>query len=101
MSRALTGDLVVIGSDAVNDFASQLIFEGLAEDYRYGTDDYALRSLSWKGRRVLVLAGGRGRSPFTAFTTFFSAGETAVTFGTGTNFRGDAGITGLMFKHPV
>lgn len=68
-----TGDLVVIGSDSVNDFASQLIFDGLVESYgiRYGTDDYALRSMVWRGRNTLVLAGGRGRSTLYSVYDFF------------------------------
>lgn len=99
------GDLVVIGSDAVNDFASQLIFEGLAEDYgiRYGTDDYALRSLSWKGRRVLVLAGGRGRSTLYSVYDFFQRRGDCRYFWDGDRVpRGETlDITGLdVREHP-
>lgn len=66
-------DLVVIGSDAVNDFAAQAFAAGWIESFgiRYGTDDYAIRSLEVNGRTYLFLAGGRGRSTLYAVYDYF------------------------------
>ena len=57
-------DLVVIGSDAVNDFTMYAMLEGAISSLhiRYGTDDYCIRSCETGERKILLLAGGRGRS---------------------------------------
>ena len=66
-------DLVVIGSDAVNDFVLHEILElrldGLG--IRYGTDDYCIRTYTLNNRRMLILAGGRGRSAIYAIYDYF------------------------------
>ena len=56
-------DLVVIGSDAVNDFTAKAFAADWIDTLRirYGTDDYALRSVEADGQKYLFLAGGRGR----------------------------------------
>lgn len=66
-------DLVVIGSDAVNDFAMDAMLKGEIENLgiRYGTDDYCIRACNVKGRKILLLAGGRGRSTLYAVYDFF------------------------------
>ena len=66
------GDLVVIGSDAVNDFLLGEVLEyGLDLGIRYGTDDYCIRSYKRHGRRILILAGGNGRATLYAVYDFF------------------------------
>ena len=66
-------DLVVIGSDAVNDYVMKEISELHIESLgiRYGTDDYCLRSHNDGTRRVLILAGGRVRSCIYAIYDYF------------------------------
>lgn len=66
-------DLIVIGSDAVNDFLMNEVLEVRLDSLhiRYGTDDYCLRSYHHNGRRVLILAGGRGRSTLYAVYDYF------------------------------
>ena len=67
-------DLVIIGSDAVNDFLMNEMFEGrisLNLGIRYGTDDYCIKSCQSEGRNFLILAGGRGRSTLYAVYDFF------------------------------
>ncbi len=86
MYRAVTGreidiveqddgnhDLVVIGSDAVNDFLMNEVLELRLNSLkiRYGTDDYCIRSYVQNGRKVLILAGGRGRSTLYAVYDYF------------------------------
>jgi len=66
-------DLILIGSDAVNDFVMNEVFQlrlgrlGI----RYGTDDYCIRSHSLGDRKALILAGGRGRSTLYAVYAYF------------------------------
>ena len=57
-------DIAIIGSDAVNDALTDKMISGEIADLgiRYGTDDYCIRCFEENGRRVLILAGGRGRS---------------------------------------
>lgn len=66
-------DLVVIGSDSVNDFlmgeVQELRIGSLG--IRYGTDDYCIRTYKKDDRRVLILAGGRGRSTLYAVYDYF------------------------------
>lgn len=66
-------DLFVIGSDAVNDFVMNEMFEQRLSGFgiRYGTDDYAIRSCTVGTRKVVYLAGGRGRSTLYAVYDYF------------------------------
>lgn len=66
-------DMFVIGSDAVNDFLMTEVFELRLEGLgiRYGTDDYCIRSYEKDGRKILILAGGRGRSTLYAVYGYF------------------------------
>ena len=66
-------DLVVIGSDAVNDYVMKEVIELRIDSLgiRYGTDDYCIRSHSDGDRKVLILAGGRGRSTLYAIYFYF------------------------------
>lgn len=66
-------DLVVIGSDAVNDFVMNEMFEGRISrlNIRYGTDDYCIRSYKKRNQNILLLAGGRGRSTLYAVYDYF------------------------------
>ena len=66
-------DLIVIGSDAVNDFVAGEVLELRIESLgiRYGTDDYCIRSHKQGGRKTLILAGGRGRSTLYAVYDYF------------------------------
>lgn len=54
-------DLVIIGSDAVNDFLLNEMLDRNVPDLgiRYGTDDYRCKTYRKGTRRVLILAGGR------------------------------------------
>ena len=67
------GDAVIIGSDAVNDALTDRMLFGKIADFgiRYGTDDYCIRCIEEQGRRLLILAGGRGRSTLYAVYDFF------------------------------
>ena len=67
------GDLVLIGSDAVNPVVHRLVLQGSIESLgiRYGTDDYRILSLPDHGRTLLILAGGAGRSTIYAVYDFF------------------------------
>lgn len=69
----LNSDLIVIGSDAVNDFTAQAFAEGWIDSFgiRYGTDDYAIYSARQNGHTFLFLAGGRGRSTLYAVYDYF------------------------------
>lgn len=66
-------DSVIIGSDAVNDALTDKMLFGVIKDFgiRYGTDDYCIRCVEDGGRRLLILAGGRGRSTLYAVYDFF------------------------------
>ncbi len=66
-------DLAVIGSDCVNEFAAKAIDDDLIDSFgiRYGTDDYALRSVERDGNTWLFLAGGCGRSTVYAVYDYF------------------------------
>ena len=66
-------DLVVIGSDAVNDFLMNEMLEGTVGELgiKYGTDDYCVRTYKKGDRNVLILAGGRGRSTIYAVYDYF------------------------------
>jgi len=66
-------DLVVIGSDAVNDFLMNEVLEFQLDSLkiRYGTDDYCIRAYEQNNRKILILAGGRGRSTMYAVYDYF------------------------------
>lgn len=66
-------DLIVIGSDSVNDFLMEEILDLRLGSLgiRYGTDDYCIRSYEKDGRKCLILAGGRGRSTLYAIYGYF------------------------------
>jgi len=67
------GDIVLIGSDAVNPVVHRLILQARIENLgiRYGTDDYRILSLPEQNRTLLILAGGMGRSTIYAVYDFF------------------------------
>lgn len=58
------GDVVLIGSDAVNPVVHELISSGTLESLNivYGNDNYRMLSINKEGRSCLILAGGSGRS---------------------------------------
>ena len=66
-------DLVVIGSDSVNDFTAEEMLSGDLSSLgiRYGTDDYRLYSYQKGERKILLAAGGRGRSSIYAVYDYF------------------------------
>lgn len=66
-------DLVIIGSDAVNDVLMNMMIDGKIADLkiRYGTDDYCIRTYKSSGRNILILAGGRGRSVIYSVYDYF------------------------------
>jgi len=67
-------DLVIIGSDAVNPWLLNAMFEGLIParlGITYGTDNYCIKSYKVGDRNVLLLAGGRGRSTIYAVYDYF------------------------------
>ena len=67
------GDLVLIGSDAVHPVVHELIYAGVLDslDIVYGGDGYRILSLPHDGRRVVIVAGGSGRSTIYAVYDFF------------------------------
>ncbi len=67
------GDVVLIGSDAVNYAVHTLIRSGILEslNIQYGTDNYRMLSIEKDGRTILILAGGSGRSTIYAVYDFF------------------------------
>ncbi len=67
------GDIVLIGSDAVNPLVHQLIRSGEIEDIniQYGSDNYRIFSLKTGNTNCLILAGGNGRSTIYAVYDFF------------------------------
>jgi hypothetical protein len=67
------GDIVVIGSDAVNPAAHNLIRSGAVESLKiqYGGDNYRMLSIIKEGQSFLILAGGSGRSTIYAVYDFF------------------------------
>ena len=67
------GDVVLIGSDAVNPLVHQLIHDAVLDglDLQYGGDNYRMLSVPHQGRQLLILAGGSGRSTIYAVYDFF------------------------------
>ncbi|MBR2374182.1 MAG: hypothetical protein IKA87_08140 [Lentisphaeria bacterium] len=69
-----TGDAVLIGSEAVNSLAAQLVQKGEipALEIPEGKEDYAIRSFILAGgRKILHLAGGRVRGDHYAVYRYF------------------------------
>ena len=68
-----SGDVVLIGSDAVHPIVHELIKRGVLEtlDLQYGTDGYRLLSVDVPPVRYLIVAGGSGRSTLYAVYDFF------------------------------
>ena len=66
-------DLIVIGSDSVNDFLMREVLDLNIKSLgiRYGTDDYCILTYKKDNRNVLILAGGRGRSTLYAVYDYF------------------------------
>ena len=66
-------DIVVIGSDAVNDFVMNEVADFNIDSLkiRYGTDDYCIKGYKKDGRNILILAGGRLRSTLYAVYSYF------------------------------
>ena len=67
------GDLVLIGSDAVHPLVHRMILDGAIDSLgiRHGGDGYRMVCRPYHGRRVLILAGGSGRSTIYAVYDFF------------------------------
>ncbi|HWR49534.1 MAG TPA: alpha-N-acetylglucosaminidase TIM-barrel domain-containing protein [Bryobacteraceae bacterium] len=67
------GDLCLIGSDSVNPLVHQLIRQGNVRSLsiEYGGDGYRLLSLTDGKRKILIVAGGSGRSTIYAVYDFF------------------------------
>jgi hypothetical protein len=67
------GDVVLIGSDAVNPAVHELIHGGTLEslNIQYGGDNYRMLSVEKNGNKYLILAGGSGRSTIYAVYDFF------------------------------
>ncbi|MBQ6947930.1 MAG: hypothetical protein IJN42_07770, partial [Clostridia bacterium] len=66
-------DLVVIGHDAVNDWLMEKMLDGSIGELglRYGTDEFIERCFTLENRKILLLAGGRGRSTLYALYDWF------------------------------
>lgn len=66
-------DLIIIGSDSVNDFVMNEVMELRIDSLgiKYGTDDYCVRSYKAGKRNALIFAGGRGRSTLYAIYDYF------------------------------
>ena len=67
------GDVVLIGSDAVNPLVHQLVRNATIDslDLQYGGDNYRMLSIPYQGRKLVILAGGSGRSTIYAVYDFF------------------------------
>ncbi len=67
------GDVVLIGSDAVQPVTHELIRDGALEGLGlvYGGDGYCIRSVPRDGRQIVIVAGGSGRSTLYAVYDFF------------------------------
>ena len=67
------GDVILIGSDAVNPIVHQLIRQAVIEglDLQYGGDGYRILTVPQADRKLVILAGGGGRSTIYAVYDFF------------------------------
>ena len=81
------GDVVIIGSDAVQSGLHELIKTGALEslDIAYGGDGYRILTLKRDAGRCLILAGGCGRSTLYAVYDFFRRQAGAEYFWDGDN----------------
>ena len=67
-----TSNFVVIGSDEVNCATAEYYINGKINfSFRYGTDDYHIKSIEDNGRTLLFLCGGRERSTIYAVYRYF------------------------------
>lgn len=68
-----SGDVVLIGSDAVNPAVHRLVLQSRIQSLGicYGGDDYRILTLTDAGRNLLIVAGGEGRSTLYAVYDFF------------------------------
>jgi len=66
-------DMIVIGSDAVNHYTAELMLSNKINEFkiRYCTDDYHIKTETVNGKKLLFLAGGRGRAVMYAVYRFF------------------------------
>jgi len=99
------GDIVLIGSDAVNPAVHELIRSGRIEglDIQYGGDNYRLLSLNNNGDNCLIIAGGSGRSTIYAVYDFFRKQAGVEYFWDGDVFqhRDQISLTGLdVYEKP-
>ncbi len=67
------GDVILIGSDAVNPVVHQLIHDAVIDglDLQYGGDNYRMLTIPHQGRQLVIVAGGSGRSTIYAVYDFF------------------------------
>jgi len=67
------GDVILIGSDAVNPVVHDMIRTGILESLEivYGGDNYRILSVNKEGHTCLILAGGSGLSTIYAVYDFF------------------------------
>jgi hypothetical protein len=67
------GDIVLIGSDAVNPIVRDLMRRGVVQPFgfEYGGDGYRMLSVPEKNRTLLILAGASGRATIYAVYDFF------------------------------
>ena len=65
--------IVLIGSDAVNSVVAHLYLKGLADcnNIRTGSDEYAIKTFTINGSRLLLLADGRPRAALYAVYRYF------------------------------
>jgi hypothetical protein len=73
VKRLAEGDIALVGSDAVHPLVHRVILDGAIASLgiRYGGDGYRMICVPYRGRRVLILAGGSGRSTLYAVYDFF------------------------------
>jgi hypothetical protein len=92
------GDVVLVGSDAVNPVVQRLLLHGPVTNLgiRYGTDDYRVLSLPHGDRTLLLVAGASGRSTIYAAYDFFRRQAGAEYFWDGDTVprRPDLGLAG-------
>jgi hypothetical protein len=73
VKRLPDGDIALVGSDAVHPLVHRMILDGAISSLgiRYGGDGYRMICVPYRSRRVLILAGGSGRSTLYAVYDFF------------------------------
>lgn len=71
--KADEGDLVVIGGDAVSQFARDFMLKGIkpSRAVPIGSDGFSLESVCESNRSILFISGGRARSTLYAVYYFF------------------------------